>query len=205
MTTEPRLDRREWTVQPVSQRTCEQLVWLHHYARSASNTAAYRHGLFRLSDPYRCVGVAQWIPPTRDAAIASWDGDWHEVLALSRLVLAPEVPANGASYLIGQSVKLIRAAGRWRCLVTYADMWQGHTGAIYRATNWEYLGLTKPEARWLDPATGMLVSKYAGGVSRSRAEMAALGYQHVGDYRTHKYRLLLPPTRRRDLFGQVQP
>ena len=189
------MNRREWEVLPVPQRTCHRLVALYHYSRSASNTAAYRHGLFRKGDSLHCLGVAQWIPPTADAAKASWDGDWHQVLCLHRLVVAPEVPANGASFLIAQSVKLIARDGRFRCLVTYADTWQGHTGAIYKATNWEYIGPTKPERRWLNPATGQLVSKYCGGVSRSVEEMQAMGCELVGSYATHKYRMILPPAR----------
>ncbi len=203
MTAETRLDRREWTVLPVSQATCERLVWLHHYARSAGKQSAYRHGLFHVSDLHTCRGVAQWFPPTREAAAATWAGDWHHVLGLSRLAIAPDVPANGASYLIAQSIKLIRAAGRYHCLVTYADTWQGHTGAIYRATNWEYLGLTDPKPRWLDPQSGSLVSQYAGGTFRGKARMVALGYQHLGDFATHKYRLVLPTSRRRTLFSAL--
>jgi len=205
MTTDEKLRKHDWCVLPVSQATCLRIIRHYHYAHSGSNTAAYRHGLFRRGDPLRCLGVAQWIPPTEDAAKASWDGDHHGVIALSRLVVAPDVPSNAASYLIGQSIKMIARDGRFRCLVTYADTWQGHTGAIYKATNWAYMGLTKPEARWVDPKTGMLVSKYCGGVSRSKEQMQALGYALQGAYSTHKYRIILsPPRAPKTLFNRLE-
>lgn len=202
MTTEARLDRHEWTVQTVPLRTCQQMVRAWHYAGAGSNTATYRHGLLRADELARCYGVAWWIPPTRSAAEASWEGDWKEVLSLSRLVLDPAVPANGATFLLAASVRLIRAEGRYRCLVTYADTWRGHTGTIYRAANWEYLGLTAKEATFVEETTGRMVARKAGPRTRTRDEMAALGYRNVGSYAKHKYRLILPSSRpRRDLFS----
>ena len=32
----------------------------------------------------------------------------------------------------------------WEFVISYADGEQGHTGVIYRATNFDYLGLTQP-------------------------------------------------------------
>jgi hypothetical protein len=77
--------------------------------------------------------------------------NWRRVLSLSRLALAPTEPQNAESILIGWSVRRIRREGKWVALVTFADESQGHTGTIYRATNWTYVGRTKPEARMGGP------------------------------------------------------
>lgn len=193
---ETHLRASDYYVTDVPVAIATQLVTAHHYARGGPNTATFAHGLFRHGDALHCLGVAWWIPPTRSCAEASWPGgDWRQVLSLSRLVIVPGMPTNAASFLIGQSIKAIRSDGRWRCLITYADEWQGHTGAIYRATNWEYLGTTKAEATFVDPQTGRMVSRKAGPRTRNRAEMAALGYTCIGRFRKHKYRLLLPEGR----------
>jgi hypothetical protein len=167
-----------------------ELVHLFHYAKSASNTATFLHGLFRKDDWMRCVGCAWWLPPTKGAAIATWDGDWRRVLSLSRLVVAPEVPTNGASFLIGESVRLIRASGDWDCLVTYADEWRNHRGQIYKATNWEYMGLTDKETTFV-AMDGRLVARKAGGHTRTRAEMSSLGHKEIGKFAKHKFRKIL--------------
>lgn len=197
------LRRGEWTVTTVPLATCHRLVGQWHYAGIGSNTATYRHGLIRQNDRYACWGVAWWIPPTRSAAEASWEGDWRSVLSLSRLVIVPDAPINAASYLISASVRLIAADGRYRCLITYADTMRGHTGAIYRATNWTYLGLTAPEAAFVEESSGHLVARKAGPRTRTRDEMAALGYRNVGSYAKHKYRLILPE--RRDRAAPLYP
>jgi hypothetical protein len=83
------LRKREWEVRPIDLRIAYDLVKAFHYAKSGSNTATFLHGLFRCDDWMNCRGVAWWIPPTKSAAIATWDGDWRKVLSLSRLVITP--------------------------------------------------------------------------------------------------------------------
>ncbi len=186
--------REEWCVRTVSLATCVRMCREHHYARGGSNTAVFRHGLLRRDDPTRVWGIAWWIPPTRGAAEASWDGDWKQVLALSRLVLVPEAPRNAASFLIAASIDLIRRDGNWRCLITYADEWQGHNGTIYRATNWESLGLVLGDPTYVDQ-DGRMVARKAGPTSRSRQQMLAHGYREIGRYPKHKFRKIITPYR----------
>lgn len=57
-----------------------------------------------------------------------------------------------------------------------AEAKQGHTGAIYRATNWTRIGERRGDPVWLDKA-GRQVSRKAGPRSRTSAEMRALGYE----------------------------
>src|SRR5580765_4368419 len=137
------LDRREWVVKPIELSVARELVTKFHYSKGATNTRVYTHGLFYKTE-LNCLGVAWWLPPTKNAAIATFpEGDWRKVLSLTRLAIDPDVPKNGASFLLASSIRLVDAS-KWHCLVTYADKWQGHTGAIYKATNWEFMGETKP-------------------------------------------------------------
>lgn len=187
MKPENRLRAKDYRVETLPLALGREMVRKHHYAKGSSNTATFRHGLMRGDE---CVGCALWLPPTKNAAKATYDGDWRAVIALSRLVILPDEPTNAASFLIGRSIRLIRQDPRWECLVTYADDYQGHSGAIYRATNWEYVGKTKPTALWLN-ADGRMVARKAGPKTRTKAEMEALGYRMAGRYSKHKYRMIL--------------
>lgn len=130
-----RLIRGEWEVRPVSLPVARRLVRDHHYAKQASNTATYLHGLFRKDALWEddCRGVAWWIPPTKSAALATDVLNWQGVLSLSRLVIVPGVPKNACTFLLAGSMRAIDRE-RWPCLVTYADQRMGHTGTIYRVT-----------------------------------------------------------------------
>ena len=182
---EDRLRKKDWEVRTIDLSVARDLVEKHHYAKGGSNTATYRHGLFR-ADSGECFGVAWWLPPTRVAAESVNRMGWRRVVALSRLVIHPDVPANACSFLLGKSIKLIRQEGRFDSLVTYADEAMGHTGQIYRATNWEYKGRTGPYPRWVDPKTGRQVAKKATK-NRRKAEMESLGYVQDGPFYKHKF------------------
>ena len=181
-----RMRSGDYVVRPVSMRTARRLVTVHHYAKGGSNTATYLHGLFPVGSVWECdcVGIAWWIPPTKSAAIASFC-DWMGVLSLSRMVVVPGVPKNACSFLLAKSMKLIDRA-RWPCLVTYADKWRGHTGSIYKATNWEYVGCTSPQPVFV--RRGRMLARKAGGKTRTHSEMFSLGAELVGYFPKEKFR-----------------
>ena len=182
-----RLRRSDWEVRPVSIEAARPFIEAEHYARGASNTATYLHGLFRAGEIFdnQCRGVAWWIPPTKSAAQATFPERWTGVLSLSRLAIEPDVPKNACSFLLARSMRLIDRS-LWPCLVTYADEWRGHVGTIYRATGWDYVGKTKPERVY--QAAGRMVARKAGGNTRTHAEMIALGAECVGAFAKHKFR-----------------
>ena len=195
--------RGDYVTRMIPHATAVALIVSHHYAGGAPNTAVYSFGLVRLGV---VVGAAIWIPPTRPCAESVDRGNWRHVLSLSRLALAPGEPKNAASVFIGAMVRAIRNGGRWCSLVTFADESQGHTGTIYKATNWTYVGLTKPEPRWVD-ADGRQVSRLSTK-SRTAAQMDALGHRMVGSFAKHKFVMHLrsnpAPNGQTELFAKTR-
>jgi len=183
MNYENRLRKNDWHVETVPLLKCQEMVKEYHYAKGGSNTATYRHGLFK-NGSGDCMGIAWWIPPTKSAANATYPLNWRGVLALSRMVINPSVPKNACTFLLAKSMKLIDR-GKWPCLVTYADEWQGHTGTIYKACNWVYFGMTKPEAVYVKD--GRMIARKAGPKTRTKAEMLAMGANLKGKFSKHKY------------------
>lgn len=190
---EGRLNKNEWIVKPIRIVTAYKLVKAYHYAASATKTGVYIHGLFKVGEEYpesKCKGVAWWLPPTKNAASATYpEGDFRKVLSLTRLVVSPDVPKNACSFMLMQSIKMIDTRS-WECLVTYADTWQNHTGTIYRATNWEYMGLTKPSPVFQNE-DGMMMGKKRGAVNLTTEEMNLKGFDEVGKFPKHKFRMIL--------------
>lgn len=185
----------DYEVRPVPLREGRAFIIEHHYSKGCSNTAVYVHGLFRKGDA-TLLGVAQWLPPTRVAAESVNREQWKRVLSLTRLAVHPDVPTNGASFLMGQSIKMIKAEGKWMSLVTYADEFMGHNGQIYRATNWQYIGFMKGSPRWEDENGRQIARKST--ISRNNAQMRALGYKMVGTFGKHKFVMHLQGKRNND-------
>lgn len=181
-----KLNAKDYRVEVIPLSVGLELVKKYHYSRGGSNTATYRHGLIERKSG-RVVGVALWIPPTKTAAMSNYrQGDWTKVLSLSRLAIDPSVPKNGASFLLGASERMIKRDGKYEYLLTYADEWRGHTGAIYRATNWNYLGKTAPEDVWVN-SKGRMMGRKRGQKTLTRSDMERLGFVNQGKYAKHRF------------------
>ena len=183
-----RLRKTDYEVVPVSLSTAQEMVREHHYAKGGSNTAVYTHGLVH-RESGNLVGVVWWLPPTRVAAESVNRESWQQVLALTRMVVAPGTTKNACSFLLSRSIKIIRQDGRFVSLVTYADESQGHTGSVYAAAGWDYVGRTGPYPRWLSSDGRQVAIKATK--SRTKAEMEGMGHKMVGRFYKHKYVLHL--------------
>lgn len=158
------------------------LINQYHYAKSAPQTFTDLFGLLNLEGTL--LGCA-WFVPTFPGPAKSVAGDrWREVINLSRLVIHPDVPTNGASFLLGRSLRYL--IGKHLMAITYADEGEGHSGIIYRATNWTYLGSIKTKAHWIDPLSGCRVCTKST-VNRSVRQMEELGYKKLPPSIKHKY------------------
>lgn len=180
----------EWSVREIPVAVGKRLIQDHHYAKGCSNTAVYMHGLFDQSGTL--TGVVQWLPPTRVACESVNHPQWQRVLSLSRMVVLPGAPKNAASFLLARSIRKIKRDRRFVSLVTFADESQGHSGHVYRAANWQYVGRTGPYPRWLGPEDRQVSVKATK--SRTKAQMQALGYRQVGVFYKHKFVMHLPGT-----------
>lgn len=65
-----------------------------------------------------------------------------DCLTLSRLWLSDELPFNSESYVIGAVLRALKQHTSVWCVFSYADPAQGHSGVIYQASNWLYIGLS---------------------------------------------------------------
>src|SRR3990167_6945185 len=115
----------------------EWLIKRHYAHRLPSISFAF--GLIYGHEP---IGVCTFGVPASPSLCKGICGEGYRslVLEFNRLIVEDGSPPNSASYLIGNSIKLLPSP---RILVSYADTGQGHIGYIYQATNWLYTGLTK--------------------------------------------------------------
>jgi len=92
-------------------------------------------------------GVVSYGTPASSTLLSGVCGKENadKVIELNRLIINEGVPKNSASYLVGQSLKLLPKP---KIVVSYADTKQGHIGYIYQATNFIYTGLS---SKFLDP------------------------------------------------------
>jgi hypothetical protein len=179
------LRRAEWRVETCTQVEAREFIERVHYAGGAPNTSVARHALLPV-DEDKIMGIALWLPPTRAAALSVNPGNPRGVLSLSRLCIAEGMPTNSASFLLGRSMKMIDRQV-WPTLLTYADTREGHTGAIYKATNWICLGERKGDPGWRHRITGERRGRKRGARNLTPAELEILGFERLAPMPKIKY------------------
>jgi hypothetical protein len=65
----------------------------------------------------------------------------QDVTELRRLCCIDDTPKNAESFLVGRTLRWLKKNTDLKLVVSYADAEYGHSGTIYKASNFEYLGL----------------------------------------------------------------
>jgi hypothetical protein len=148
-----------YAIRPIDCATAMRVVVrLHYLKRKAPCSVAF--GLYRPveivgngnTDPqlrldgHDLCGVVCYGTPSSAPLRSGIAGPEHadNVVELTRLWVADDVPRNAESYLIGNTVK---HAGK-EIIVSFAEIDAGHVGTIYQAANWLYTGLSAKRTNW---------------------------------------------------------
>lgn len=172
---------RDLLITPCFLKTIRQFVEEHHYSHSLNGVKIAQ--CFSVTAEDKLVGAIIFGAMATTAWKKFADRE-DKVLELRRLVLLDEVGRNGESRVIGWALRWLKQhTPKIEVIVSYADPLYGHSGTIYRAANFIYLGLSSPDKGFKDIETGKvyhsraLRTKYKGEykpfVKRLRAKFAA--------------------------------
>ena len=124
----------------------QEFIAKHHYSHSTNGIqglecfALFSPGKF---DIPRMVGAMMYaIPSMPNTAKAYNPINPDRCVELRRLVCLDESPKNSESFFISQTIKWLKQNTNYEVIVSFADKHHGHTGVIYRASNFEFLGET---------------------------------------------------------------
>ena len=111
---------------------------------SQVNYGAYWNG--------KMEGAITYGPPNATDLAGYWEkhtqAAWWEI---KRLVMSPLCPKNSESRFIAITIKMLCKKCIVNGIVTYADDSQGHTGVIYKASGFKFLGITAAKKDfWVD-------------------------------------------------------
>lgn len=124
------LEPLPWSVEVCTLAEANALLTGRHYL-GPSRSARICYGVFAHDTLVACQ-VWRW--PT--ARMLPSDGTWLE---LSRWCLTSEAGANAGSRMMSAVAKDLRSRyPNVETLVSYSDPVHGHTGSLYRASNWRY-------------------------------------------------------------------
>ena len=137
---------KDFTVEEIPRKSIVKFIEKHHYSHNVNGVQSlYHYGLFTEGNfglP-KMIGAMMYAHPSMPATAKKYNPiNPDKCLELRRLVCIDDTPKNTESYFIGQTFKLLKRDTDMEVIVSFADQHHGHTGVIYKATNFDYLGET---------------------------------------------------------------
>lgn len=132
---------KKMTVALCERKDVKEFIENNHYSKSINGCIA--DYCFKLEYDGIIIGAAFF---GRMAMAGQWKrfGEKEaDVIELRRLCCIDGTPKNTESYFIGKMLRWLKRNTTFKTIVSYADAEHGHTGIIYKASNFEYLGKSK--------------------------------------------------------------
>ena len=135
-----------YTIELVPRSAIQSFIEKYHYSHNTNGVqglecfALFAPGNFNIP---RMVGAMMYaIPSMPNTAKAYNPIHPDKCVELRRLVCLDEAPKNSESFFIAQTIKWLRQNTDYEVIISFADKEHGHTGVIYRASNFEFIGET---------------------------------------------------------------
>lgn len=132
---------KQFKVSLCSRKDIQTFIETNHY--SGSINGCISDYCFKLENGNELIGAMFY---GRMAMAGQWKkyGDSPEsVIELRRLCCIDDTPKNTESYFIGATLRWLKRNTKIKTVVSYADAEYGHSGLIYKASNFQYRGFSK--------------------------------------------------------------
>ena len=167
---------------PIPQRVAAELVRARHYLHAPASAVRLSLGVFGGGE---LVGCAIFNPGPRNGHRLLRDATQADVLHLARFWLDDRAPRNSESRALGIIARHLRRHTAVKALLAYSDPAAGHSGMIYRAAGWLFLG----------EADAQPLMSVNGGPPRHLRSVASVLHSHSADYlRRHGFEVTMVPT-----------
>jgi len=136
------LNLKSCMVHRVAREEIQQFVERWHYSKSINGLKA-QYCFQLLSPAGEMIGVAIYGGMAMSGQYKRFSDLESDVIELRRLCCIDDTPKNTESYFIGKTIRWLKKNTSIKVIVSYADADHGHSGIIYKACNFEYLGFRK--------------------------------------------------------------
>ena len=178
--------KENYHIEKIDYQTAMRTVIENHYLHRKC-PCSHAFGLFE-NQSGKLVGVITYGVSCSSTLLKGICGEdeMHNVYELNRLWVSDDVPKNGESFLIANTINLLDK----EIIVSFADSSQKHVGYVYQATNFLYCGLS---AKFRDPKVKGFENQhhatYAHGMTMKQVieKYGAENVYYVDRPRKHRY------------------
>ena len=133
------------------------------------------------------IAVAKFSPVVRNEVVTSVNLTSSQALELDRFCIHPNYQKkNLASWFLSRSTgDIFKSDPKIRAVITFADSTYGHSGAIYKASNWALLHKTKDSYHYMG-SDGIVINKKR--VHRMASKLKMKESEYVKKHSLTKFR-----------------
>lgn len=129
----------EMAVSPCTRKDITDFIEQNHYSQSINGCIA--DYCFRLDWQGNMIGAMFYGRMAMHNQWKRFSTTPECIIELRRLCCINDTPKNTESYFIGNTLRWLKKNTPIDRVVSYADAEYGHSGTIYKASNFKYLGL----------------------------------------------------------------
>ena len=136
----------DFTVEYINRKALTSFIEKHHYSHNINGIQSYHHfGLYTEGNfglP-KMIGAMLYAMPSMPHTAKKYNPiNPDRCMELRRLVCIDDTPKNAESFFIGKTIRWLKQHTDYEVIVSFADKEHGHTGVIYKASNFEFIGET---------------------------------------------------------------
>ena len=136
----------EFTIEEIPRKFVDPFIRKHHYSASTNGIqqkecfGLYTEGNFGLP---KMIGAMMYAIPSMPHTAKRYNPiNPDRCVELRRMCCVDDTPKNTESYFIGKTLRWLKRNTNYEVVVSFADQHYGHSGIIYKASNFESLGMT---------------------------------------------------------------
>lgn len=122
-----------------------EFVKTYHYSHTHPGGVDYSFNLYYNSQLAGACLFGHMAGNPKAMCVLNGYNDPTKYRELMRLVLLDEVPKNSETKFVGWCLRWLKKNTDLLACISFADPKFGHSGTIYKAGNWLYTGLQKPD------------------------------------------------------------
>jgi hypothetical protein len=134
-----------YKVVPVQIQDVRDFIEENHYSGNVNGLrVGYCFALYDDDRPFgqQMIGAMIYGALGMASAWKKYGDKESDVIELRRLCCVDDTPKNTESFFIGQTLRCLKNNTDIKVIVSYADAHYGHSGTIYKATNFFHGGMT---------------------------------------------------------------
>lgn len=132
---------KSFLVKPCHRKEIESFIVNWHYSKNM-NGIVTDYCFKLIYPPNHLIGAMVYGKIAMANVWKKYADNFDDLIELRRLCCIDDTPKNTESYFIGKTLKWLKKNTNLKIVLSYADQTHNHSGIIYKASNFEHLGVT---------------------------------------------------------------